>query len=279
MDYTSSNSYATDVGTAQRMHLQAQATPTAVSDTDLNGLIWEVMEVIKAGGVVPAAFDKTVPGTYTQLRDAIAVAVRLQSAAYASAGGTANALTAVYAPAVPALVNGLTLYVRAASANTTTTPTFSPNGLTAKTIVKGANRALEAGDIDGAGHWLELQYDATLGKWVLLNPATGASLLPLFGSVKAASGYQKLPSGLIIQWMSGPICSTEGSTYSALSFPITFPVACLIAIASTKGDDTVLSDQIFQVSSWTTSSVKLFPQWFGTGTQGLCYPLVIAIGY
>lgn len=247
--------------------------PTEVTAEWLNMLQSEVVNSVAEAGM---ALDKTDPG---QLAKAIAVAVRLQSAAYASAGGSANALTAVYAPAVPALVNGLTLYVRAASANTTTTPTFSPNGLTAKTIVKGAGRALEVGDIDGAGHWLELQYDSALGKWVLLNPATGASLLPLFGSVKAASGYQKLPSGLIIQWMSGPICSTEASTYSALSFPITFPVACLIAIASTKGDDTVQSDQIFQVSSWTTSSVKLFPQWFGTGTQGLCYPLVIAIGY
>lgn len=174
MDYTLSDSYVTDAGTAQRMHLQAQAVPTAVSDADLNGLIWETLAAIKAGGLVPADFDKTVPASYTQLRDAIAIAVRLKSAAYASAGGTTDALTGVYDPVVPALVNGLTLYVRAASANVTTIPTFSPNGLAAKTIVKGNGLALVVGDIAGAGHWIELQYDLTLDKWVLLNPAFGA---------------------------------------------------------------------------------------------------------
>ncbi|MDR3370727.1 hypothetical protein [Rhodoferax sp.] len=188
MDYTSSNSYATDGATAQRMHLQAQAVPTAVSDTDLNGLIWEALAAIKAGGLVPAAFDKTVPASYTQLRDAIAIAVRLQSAAYAVAGGTADALTGTYTPVVPALVNGLTLYVRAASTNATTTPNFAPNGLVAKTIVKGNNLPLVAGDIAGAGHWIELQYDSTLDKWVLLNPATGVSTTGRLVNVQVFSG-------------------------------------------------------------------------------------------
>lgn len=95
----------------------------------------------------------------------------------ATAGGTADALTASYTPAVAALTNGMALYVRAASANATTTPTFTPNSgtIAAKTIVKGAGVALTAGDIAGAGHWIELQYDAILDKWVLLNPATGVT--------------------------------------------------------------------------------------------------------
>ena len=37
---------------------------------------------------------------------------------------------------------------------------------------------MAAGDIAGAGHWIELQYDLTLDKWVLLNPATGVSSAP-----------------------------------------------------------------------------------------------------
>lgn len=269
MDYTSSNSYVTDGGTARRMHLQAQATPTAVSDTDLNGLIWEAMEVIKAGGVAPAAFDKTLPGTYTQLRDAIAVAVRLQTAAYASAGGTADALTGVYAPVVPALVNGLTLYVRAASANTTTTPTFAPNGLTAKTIVKGANRALEVGDIDGAGHWIELQYDATLGKWVLLNPATGVSLLPLFGASLAGTGWQKLPSGLIIQWGNFSASATIGNSV-AVTFPITFPNGCRQVLLTSA--NSVTSSQSAWVDSSTTAGFG------GRSNAASVYVAYMAIG-
>lgn len=42
--------------------------------------------------------------------------------------------------------------------------------LAAKTIVKLNNQPLVAGDIAGAGHWLELQYDSVLDKYVLQNP-------------------------------------------------------------------------------------------------------------
>jgi len=90
----------------------------------------------------------------------------------ATAGGSADALTATYSPAPAALVAGLTLYLRAAQANATTTPQFSPNGLTGKVIVKNNNQALAVGDIAGAGHWLQLVYDATNGVWELMNPAT-----------------------------------------------------------------------------------------------------------
>jgi hypothetical protein len=98
-------------------------------------------------------------------------AIDIQSQAVtAAAGGTADALTATYTPAVTSLINGLILYVRASAANATTTPQFSPNGLTARTIVK-ATGALAVGDIYGAGHWLQLIYDTTLVAWVLSNPA------------------------------------------------------------------------------------------------------------
>jgi hypothetical protein len=99
-------------------------------------------------------------------------AVDIQSQSlYAAAGGSADVITATYTPAVTALVSGLTLYVSAAYANATTTPTFSPNGLTAQTIKKFNNQALAVGDIVGAGHVLILQYDATNSVWVLANPS------------------------------------------------------------------------------------------------------------
>ncbi len=104
------------------------------------------------------------------------------------AGGTADALTGSYFPGITALpaagAGVLTLYLRASSANATTTPTFTPNSgvIAAKQIVKGNGLALAAGDIAGGGHWIELQYDATLDKWVLLNPATGVSPVGLRAS-------------------------------------------------------------------------------------------------
>lgn len=123
-----------------------------------------------AGSETPSLIDdylRTQASFIATLRDE----AKSRSFAVAAAGGTADAITATYSPAVTSLTNGMTLYVRAALANTTTSPTFSPNGLVATTIVRSNNQPLTAGDIAGAGHWLELQYDTTLSKWVLQNPA------------------------------------------------------------------------------------------------------------
>lgn len=103
---------------------------------------------------------------------------------WADGGGTADAITATYSPVITALVDGQLCYVRATAANATTTPTFSPNGLTARTIVKNGGVALAAGDIVGDGHELELRYDLTNTRWGLLNPKTDLS------------GYQPLDAQL-----------------------------------------------------------------------------------
>ena len=127
----------------------------------------ELMAIITAAGITPAQ------GTLTQLASAIQSGKLFSSAA----SGTADALTASFVPVVASLINGMSLFVRAGSANATTTPTFTPasGAIAAKQIVKGAGAALAAGDIAGGGHWIELQYDLTLDKWVLLNPANGVS--------------------------------------------------------------------------------------------------------
>ena len=88
----------------------------------------------------------------------------------ATAGGTANAITADYTPDVT-LSNLTTVGVVFGAANTTTTPTFSPDGLTPRTIVKNGGQALVAGDIAGAGHVGILEYNSANTRWELLNPA------------------------------------------------------------------------------------------------------------
>lgn len=123
----------------------------------------------------------------------------------AVAGGTADAITASFTPAITALTNGMTIFVRAASANATTTPTFTPNSgtIAAKGIVKGAGAALVPGNISGAGHWLALQYDQTLDKWVLLNPAPVAFTRTKFTS---GSGTYNTPAGarqLLVRMVGG----------------------------------------------------------------------------
>lgn len=90
---------------------------------------------------------------------------------WVAAAGTGDAIAATYVPALTALVDGQFCFVRAGAANTITTPTFAPNGLTARTITKIGGTALLAGDINGAGHELILRYNLANTRWELYNPA------------------------------------------------------------------------------------------------------------
>lgn len=233
--------------------------PTLITDAWLNSVQEEIVNVILAAG-------GTLDGVQEdQLLKAINTLTQKASAVSAAASGTVDAITANFTPAIAALSDHLLLIVRAGGANTSTTPTFTPASATiaAKTIVKGHNQPLVAGDISGAGFRAELQYDATLDKWVLLNPATGVSATqtitavgdPTFAnnSTSAAStgwvrgamsaiataagfavslatnGYIKFPSwlgGLIVQW--GTTASIGSSTSSGtITFPVAFPTECV----------------------------------------------------
>src|SRR6185312_15901493 len=76
-----------------------------------------------------------------------------------AAGGTSDALTATYSPALTVLNDGQLCFVRATAANATTTPTFAPNSLTAHVITKAGGTALVANDIPGALAELILKYN------------------------------------------------------------------------------------------------------------------------
>lgn len=140
---------------------------------------------------VGAATARTDYARYDQVQDG--------KTNWADAGGTADAITAVYNPPLTTLVDGQLCNVRAASANATTTPTFAPDGLTARTIVKLGGSALVAGDIVGNGHELVLRYDLSNTRWELLNPQnsfdagldysfTGKVSYPSDGELTIASG-------------------------------------------------------------------------------------------
>lgn len=182
----------------------------------------------------------------------------------ANATGTANAITASFTPEITTLTNGMTLYVRAASANTIVAPTFKADGTAAKTIVKGSNEALLAGDVKGAGHWLELQFDAVLDKWVLQNPAKGIGT----GSLFSANGWQKLSSGMIIQW--GTLSGTSGQ--GSANFPIAFPTACLSVVSTTNGGSPSNTAAV-SVPTFSKTALTLY---CGFTTFGAYY---FAIGY
>ena len=88
-------------------------------------------------------------------------------------GGAVNALTGGVTPAPASLTNNLRVYAESLGANTSTTPTFKLGGLVAKTIVKEGDIPLLGGDIGPANSRLDLIFDSSLDKWVLMNPLGG----------------------------------------------------------------------------------------------------------
>lgn len=88
-----------------------------------------------------------------------AIAIQQQLGNYATAGGTANALTATYAPVVTAHIAGQPLRVKIASTNSTGGVTFNP-GPGVKTVVAPDGSALVAGELL-AGNIVNFIYDGT----------------------------------------------------------------------------------------------------------------------
>lgn len=156
--------------------------------------------------------------------------------AISTATGTADALIGSYTPSITALANGMKLYLRAASANATTTPTFTPNTgvIPAKQIVKGNGVAVAAGDIIGAGHWIELHYDQTLDKWVLFNPSTGVSSVPAGAVVYVAqsaapAGYLKANGAAVSRTTYAALFAAIGTAFGAGDGSTTFNIPDLRA--------------------------------------------------
>lgn len=106
---------------------------------------------------------------------------------WAVAGGTADVITAAYAPAIISLVDGLILGFRASAPNTSTTPTFSPNGLTAYNITKWGGTPLVPGDIPAQYAECLVRYNLANTRWELLNPAYSESDVTAGGTLASAT--------------------------------------------------------------------------------------------
>jgi len=106
-------------------------------------------------------------------------------------------------------------------------------------LTGGAGAALAVG-VDGTT--LEINADALRVKD--LGISTGKVANDAISFVKqlstdwtnstAASGYQKLPSGLYIQW--GVTASLSTATTTSISFPVAFPTACRQVVLGIQGN-------------------------------------------
>ena len=125
--------------------------------------------------ITDAGFDCTDSQTPATIASNLQAGVtRWGRAPAAAAEGTADELLATFDYPLQ-LIDGQAILVRAAFANTGAV-TLDANGLGACAVYKDNNTPLAAGDIKGAGQWLELVYDGTLGKWCLVNPYIQPSL-------------------------------------------------------------------------------------------------------
>ena len=108
------------------------------------------------------------------------------------------------------------------------------------------------------------------GTWIMQGALQLGRASSIFGASLATSGYQKLPSGLIIQW--GNIRVTDGS--AVIVFPIVFPNnLCTGTCSATTGGI------VAALISGNTSQFLIFAHeaTTGTGHTGDCR--WIAIGY
>lgn len=106
-------------------------------------------------------------------------------------------------------------------------------------------------------------------RWNVIGGSYESSKSPRFGSSLASNGYQKLPSGLIIQW--GQISAGNGVGVT-VSLPIAFPNAGLVMTASHVGGGS--SQSVVTAVSLTTTTAYV-----NNSNPGVIPHHYIAIGY
>jgi len=96
-----------------------------------------------------------------------------------------------------------------------------------------------------------------------------------FGSSLSAKGYQKLPSGLILQWGRFDVASTSGSVGTAdVTFPIAFPNAFLSPSALVSTNDPSVRPTGFDAQN--TNAMKIRFTYVSTTANAIYWH---AIGY
>jgi hypothetical protein len=114
--------------------------------------------------------------------------------------GSGDALVATLpATTQNTLVNGMEADVELTAANTIAAPTLKVFlGVTDTgdwPVVKGSDQALAIGDLPGANARGKFQWDASLSKWILINPATGVKRGKQTIWVPSASMVPRLTNG------------------------------------------------------------------------------------
>lgn len=130
----------------------------------------------------------------------------------------------------------------------------------------------------GSGDTLRVISNGSSG-WILADCSVAATYSALFSASFVQNGYQKMPSGLIIQWGQVTPNATGGAT--AFSFPIAFPNNCLsmaCTLATLTGSGQQTTDVVLANNSNNTTFVAYSynANGFAQNARALKY---IAVGY
>lgn len=160
-------------------------------------------------------------------RFATQVGVQAQTHVAFTTAGTSTAFTLAPAPALTALAAGQRFRVKF-HATAGATPTLSISGLAAKPLKKYNGLGVKE-EVSGSSIIInmltDVEYDGT--DYVVMDQLPG-----VFTASLAATGYQKFPSGLIIQWGRKALGVGAASYIADVTFPITFPTSCAAFVAS-----------------------------------------------
>ena len=182
---------------------------TADVATGLSNVICKDGQTVLTANIPMGGFKLTGLAAGSSTGDSVRVSqLQTNSTNWVVAGGTADAITATYSPAIGSLADGQLCFFRATAANATTTPSFSPNGLTARTITMKGGVAVYAGAIPGALAEVILRYNLANTRWELLNPAAAAAIEPVRLPVRVATTANITLSG-------GAPNTLDGKTLSA----------------------------------------------------------------
>lgn len=146
------------------------------------------------------------------------------------------------------------------------------------TELKGLTTALSiAQGGTGAKTEADARANLGLGEAAKRDVGTGENQIPdinSFLSVTGAAGYQKLPSGLIIQWGSATAgVGATGNTGNAINFSVSFPNIChQVVVSYDNGGGKVIAGAAgsftktnFLMRCDATSGVYVF-RWFAIGS-------------
>lgn len=140
----------------------------------------------------------------------------------------------------------------------------NPDGVTGAIQVNGVDKVTIGASGITAGSFAPNSIDAA------------AAALAFSGANQslATSGYQKLPSGLILQW--GSFGSINDGTTTIVTFPISFPSACVFATAI-KSEAGGSDPDGFSINARTAANMTV--QYQDSGTAASNSNIWFAIGY